>query len=348
MSNSFNRNELLDVLRTMAILMVLSVHIVGYLNGIPNILEQVFRLGAYGVALFFVISGYLGYESVNRCDSVKSYYYKKAIRILPVYYVSLLLTFIYNCFIIKIQPVDIKWIRYIFFTNMLIPSDKFTWWNSVNFYWTMTAFVLFYITSPIIFRYINTFKTAVIWTIVFVISTPIVKELMYNFLSHADSINSFVNWNFINVFYVFLFGCITFFAVKENLIFKGLCTFFIIGIIGLISNNRSGFLVFGIFFSCIILFCILIKFKLRNKLLNQMVLLISRVSYSTYLTHYFVVSIIGEKLSHINWMLSYFIFIVISILLGSVFYYTIEKPAGDILNKKLDKYTKIKLFNLAN
>lgn len=39
MSNSFNRNELLDVLRTMAILMVLSVHIVGYLNDIPNILE---------------------------------------------------------------------------------------------------------------------------------------------------------------------------------------------------------------------------------------------------------------------------------------------------------------------
>ena len=43
--------------------MVLTVHVRGYLEGIPMIISKLFSIGAYGAALCFIISGYLSYKS---------------------------------------------------------------------------------------------------------------------------------------------------------------------------------------------------------------------------------------------------------------------------------------------
>lgn len=57
-------NYILDCYRILAVLMVLSVHIRGYLEGTPGIIDKVMGIGAYGVALYFVLSGYFSYISV--------------------------------------------------------------------------------------------------------------------------------------------------------------------------------------------------------------------------------------------------------------------------------------------
>ena len=103
--------------------MVLSVHIRGNLNGVPDIINRVFGLGAYGVALYFLISGFFGYPSVKKSSDIKDYAFKRAIRILPTYYVSLLLTFILDVFIIKDLPLSPLWSYHVFFLNMFVPSS---------------------------------------------------------------------------------------------------------------------------------------------------------------------------------------------------------------------------------
>ena len=54
-----NRNINIDILRIVAALMVLFVHI-GFREGVD------FSVGAYGVQLFFILSGYLGAAHFGR------------------------------------------------------------------------------------------------------------------------------------------------------------------------------------------------------------------------------------------------------------------------------------------
>lgn len=110
-----SHNYLLDGYRIVAILMVLSVHIRGYLEGTPAIVKRILGLGAYGVALYFILSGYFSYSSVIKEAKMINYAKKKAIRILPMYYVSLLLTFIVGVFITGEYPLDLKWLYHVFF-----------------------------------------------------------------------------------------------------------------------------------------------------------------------------------------------------------------------------------------
>ena len=102
------QNYLLDCFRITAILMVLSVHVRGYLEGTPSIVSKILGMGAYGVALYFILSGYFSYVSVVKESRILDYVRKKAIRILPMYYMSLLLTFIVGVFIVGEYPLDLK------------------------------------------------------------------------------------------------------------------------------------------------------------------------------------------------------------------------------------------------
>jgi hypothetical protein len=70
-------NYLIDCFRILAVLMVLSVHIRDDLDNVPSIIYKLFGLGAYGVALYFIISGFLSYRSVVKCKSFETYVHKK-------------------------------------------------------------------------------------------------------------------------------------------------------------------------------------------------------------------------------------------------------------------------------
>lgn len=320
----------IDFLRVIALLMVLSVHIKGKLIECPQIIINIMGIGAYGVALYFIISGYLGYNSVYKSKSVKQYFIKKAFHILPVYYFSLILTILYNCLVFN-QPFSIQWIKYIFFVNMIIPSDNFQWWNSVNFYWTMTSFVLFYIFSPIIFRIIINRKRALGLVFLSVVSTPFIKMVLINSFSWADKMDLFVNWNFFSLFYCFALGIYIFFVCKEKCYVKSYVELLIIIISGLIIGNRSGFLIFGVLFSYFIIFLQQIKFKIKSPLTINIIKWISSVSYSTYLIHYFVLEAFNRFLNkNINWLAIYIIFIVISLAFGYLVKLIVEKPFNKI------------------
>ena len=82
------RNYGLDYLRIFAMLATVWVHISIYV-GIPIDLKHYFGWGAYGVQIFFVLSGYLAIKTYN--GNMIDYYKKRALRILPSYYIGIIL-----------------------------------------------------------------------------------------------------------------------------------------------------------------------------------------------------------------------------------------------------------------
>lgn len=84
------RNLNLNLIRIFAAYMVLSEHITQTL-GIS------FEAGAYGVQLFFIMSGYLAFYSMtNKRYSTIEYYENRAVRILPTYWICLIILYLYD------------------------------------------------------------------------------------------------------------------------------------------------------------------------------------------------------------------------------------------------------------
>lgn len=321
------RDYIIDIFRIVAILMVLSVHIRDYLKDVLSIINTIFGFGAYGVALYFMISGYLSYSSVEKSKGLTEYYFKKAVRILPTYYISLFLTFVFDVFVLEEKPLSPLWSYHIVFANMFIPSIKWEWWNSVNFFWTMPSFIAWYIISPIIFRYLNNSKKVAVISLVFSIIAPILKEWMYNFAS-----NQFVNWNFFSLLYVFLFGVLGWFIIQEKKYLIGICYAFFIGFFGWIVGNRSGFFAFGLFFYILVIIAVSLEIRITSLTVKKIIKFLSNISYSVYLTHYFVLKVGVQMWSGMPWILSYGLFLSCSVIIGSICYLLIEKPIGNILS----------------
>ena len=79
-----HKNVALDELRILAALMVLGVH-----TGQKVGLGDAAAVGAQGVQLFFVLSGYLAAASLSRHPEPLPYYQRRIRRILPLYWLIL-------------------------------------------------------------------------------------------------------------------------------------------------------------------------------------------------------------------------------------------------------------------
>lgn len=326
------RNYTLDLFRILAVLMVLSVHVRGYLNGIPTLINEIFGLGAYGVALYFLLSGYFSYSSVKKYNTTREYLWNKMVRIIPMYYVSLILTFLIGTIITKEFPIDWKWIYHVFFLNMFIPGKEWSWWNSVNFFWTMPAFIAWYLISPVLFKAAKNRRGVLLVTVISVVWVPFLKQWLY-----AISNKQFGDWNFFSLLYVFMFGVLAYFSIKEKRYWLGMLEGIIIGILAIIIGNRSGFLVFGLFFYELVLIADVLRIKIRSQRLQKVIKFLSNITYSIYLTHWFVLKFVQVYGPNIPWWLAYISFVAIAGVVGAIFYEVVEKKAAKALTKMIQK-----------
>ncbi|WP_158299536.1 acyltransferase family protein [Paenibacillus antri] len=89
----------LDALRGLAALAVMLFHYVYFYNHNYAIHPidtsgSFFQYGAYGVHLFFIISGFVIYMTIRKCESVKDFWVKRAIRLYPAYLTAVAFTFL--------------------------------------------------------------------------------------------------------------------------------------------------------------------------------------------------------------------------------------------------------------
>jgi peptidoglycan/LPS O-acetylase OafA/YrhL len=136
----------LDGLRAFAILGVLYTHFI----------NDESMVGTLGVELFFVLSGYLitgillrGRNLIEACEStlptvLKSFYIRRALRILPVYYFCLFCLWLAGSQEVK----DQIWWHATFNSNMLFVFIPFT--NLTPHFWTLAVEEQFYVFWPAI------------------------------------------------------------------------------------------------------------------------------------------------------------------------------------------------------
>jgi peptidoglycan/LPS O-acetylase OafA/YrhL len=183
---SQNRNFGLDLVRAMAIIMVIASHYLLPLN----------RLGVYGVELFFVLSGYLiggilyrqfSSEPFVRFADLWLFWRRRWYRTLPLYYLFLMVIAVQVCISAgAFREVGLKILLYsVFLQNFAWPIDYF---SIVT--WSLAIEEWFYLLFPLCIYVVNRLGVGILKSFMLGISLflviPFVLRLL-NFTPHWDT-----------------------------------------------------------------------------------------------------------------------------------------------------------------
>ena len=191
----------LSFLRVTACLMVFTVHF-GQRMSVSGKLRDISDCGKWGVQLFFVLSGFLAcisWFSSYDCDkpfsgSIKTYYKKRLIRIMPLYYFCIIYYYFTETFIWGSIPPDkygLYWVRYIIPLNGVIPEESY-FWSNLGITWTIPVFLLFYLLFPFFVKWFNSIKRSVILYIISMVIAYCINHFMNGFLSSFAYLNAFI------------------------------------------------------------------------------------------------------------------------------------------------------------
>lgn len=277
----------LDFIRIFSMLAVLLVHLTIYLP-VPDRIRPFFAWGGAGVQCFFVLSGYLTCHSFIPKTGIASYYKKRAIRILPSYYVAIIAMMLFHHIILSDVTPDIfriGWIRYFLGLNTMLPSANYNLWNNAYGLWTMSCFIWFYIIAPVIFKFVKSLKGAIVfWLMSFVISL-IWKICIYAIFSNVAGIQSLdvlTGASPFGVLYQFAIGILVYYFLKEKKLFEGIIVLSLISACGLIANRN-------IFIWCSLCGLAIIAFENMNIILpsrlQNLIKIVGKESFHIYLSH---------------------------------------------------------------
>lgn len=314
-----------SILRVIAMFGVFLVHF-GQRFNLQGTLRAISDFGMHGVELFFIISGFLMLQSLDKCNSWKDvfrFYIKKAIRLLVLYYLVILWYFISETFIFKdivSDPYSLGWLRYLFLLNGIVPADTYLWSN-VGITWTIPLFAMAYLITPLLYKYLkinSTIKLGSFFIVSFIIS----------YLSNKY----FHGWcSFLNYYYIFVGGMLIYKAVLENkaqIVNIGM----LILIVGLLIIPFSYLLQITLLF--MLLLSISYNFSLNNKYFNKIISTIDTYSYTVYLGHGIIFCSIIDKF-YLPPIPRLAVAILGTAILCLILYHFYERPLTKLLNKKL-------------
>lgn len=360
----------LDVMRTIAILMVLSSHCLWIYPESNSVLVQVLHLfGFLGVEIFFVLSGFLIgkilYTSFLATDfsfySVKTFLKRRWFRTFPNYFLILLL----NILIAGIigYKIDSLWKYFFFLQNFSEAMPAFfpeSWslsveeWiylilpfclfalsfikknKSILFLSVVIFLIIFFQISKIIYNATSEFRTVSEWNL-HLKSVVIYRldSILYGVLASWIYFNLNSKWrkNQLNCFLIGSFGMLflNFGIGKISLSPENLATFYNIFYTPLTSISIALFLP------------ILAQWETSNSWVKIPIVFTSVTSYSIYLLHYSVILqlmkhfIPTENLSKIELLIFTFFYLVVTFFMSALFYFFYEKPMMNFRNEASQK-----------
>jgi exopolysaccharide production protein ExoZ len=285
-----NKIEYIELLRFVAASCVVCFHLPPIMNG------------AFGVDLFFIISGFVMMYSTN--ISAKNFFWKRIIRIVPLYWVFTLGVFLMALFLpellnnTKANFLDL--VKSFFF----IPFNK----NEIGHYpilflgWTLNYEIYFYLIFGLCSVFFYKFRD--IATSILLISIVFIFNSYENFIANVYSNPIVIE---------FIFGMIAYRTLWlkkldiHSFVLISLC------VITLLIIPQSRVITSGI--PMLIIFYLSHFFFSGKKMPNQIYFL-GGCSYSLYLTHPYIIQSVDKftKLFNVNFILDILLIFIIFIL----------------------------------
>lgn len=347
----------IDSIRGIAILMVISTHVIALFLNINPISYFLSIYGQMGVQLFFIASAFtLCLSSENRKNEKHknwNYVIRRFFRIAPGYYFAILLYTIYshlnNPFIFQ-QIAENEWraiIINLFFLNGYFPSVLN---KVVPGGWSISTEMSFYLIFPLIILLYQREKFSLNKSLFILLLTITLSQIAVAILGNYGyemSNNSFVYFNIINQIPVFIIG-ITYYFLLKHYNFKysfwiDVLLFVSFSILSIILWSLKVDYLFSVIpITSAISFVFLMEIMRKYDKLNiNLVVKIGRASYSMYLFHFLVIDLLDysfKKLelsfNNIYFFVFYILVVVITYFIANISLNTLERY-GINLGKRL-------------
>lgn len=300
-----------DAMRGYAISLVILIHS-SQTFYISSFLKKIADSGYLGVQLFFIMSSFTLYNSYSKRIDIgvsklkTNFFIRRYFRIAPYYYCAGIIYLLYRVLIKNESPQIKNLISNFTFTNgIYLPSI-----NSIPpGGWSVGIEMLFYTLIPVLFKYINSLKKAVLFFVLTLMFSILINQIL------IKTISKFINnlWSGLNegIFYYwlpfqlpfFILGIVLYFINKEIIFSYRMGQFLLIGSIGLfLGINFLNFTVkFQDFiirkeyiFGFIFVFFAIGTYTTNSKIIvNNLIRKIGLVSFSLYLNHFLILYIFG-------------------------------------------------------
>lgn len=320
-----NRYEELDCLRGLAALAVVLFHFTyGYDNGFSTLSADkfYFRYGLLGVQLFFLISGFVIFMTLEKTKKAKDFVVSRFSRLYPAYWASIIAT------VVLTTALAVPFQSGMFeLKQVIINFTMLQYWFKIKdvdgAYWTLAVELTFYVIMLSV--YLLKKQKFITWFC-----------LVWLFLSICFATFEIPFENYINVILILKYaplfvGGIVFYLLKKNPKDRHLHALVFLSLASesyLLYQLDSAFIVHSIVASFYIIFYLFVYDKL-GFIVNKFLVFIGTISYSLYLVHEnigFGIIYWLKKIADIQlFYLPITIFIIVVLAAFITFY--IEKPA---------------------
>lgn len=344
--------EYIDALRGYAIIAVIFVH-VSHTEGLllSDSMLSILAQGARGVQLFFIVSAltlFMSFDVRSKFEvhANRNFFIRRFLRIAPMYYLAIIYYIIQNNLIpgstqgvilnaTFLHGFSINWI------NGIVPGG-----------WSIGVEMIFYCLLPFIFNRITNLKSAVNFLLISIILKGIMEYLMRMFIvpESQEMFDYFLFFYFPSQLPIFALGAILYQLIKSdswnlNQITNIQMLIFFILLIYYLASKDQLFLNDNVLFGISFIIFALIMSRTESKILvNKLICLIGKVSFSLYLIHFIVIFWLSEKYFYLyfgNGAVDFAFRLVLVISIGTAvsyfFYKLIEMPfqnlAKSIINK---------------
>jgi peptidoglycan/LPS O-acetylase OafA/YrhL len=307
---SAEKLDYVDIIRGIAILMVILMHTGQKIHALSGIVLYIIEYGQVGVKLFFVISAYtMCLSHVRRRKEKKpliSFFIRRYFRIAPLYYIAIAVYFLLEPYTHVLSNIQLQYSQYnlqsiianlLFIHGFVMSANN----NVVPGGWSIGTEVAFYALFPMLFTLFSwVYKR---WGIRYlyglvgfsIVLNIVVQLMIWHWFSITITSHLFIDWNLINHLPGFLLGMIIFFYHQNNTQFlfstrvqSAVFTTTTVILIMLSRIKENWMLILmpicsGISF--VLLINILKELQYSNMILQR----IGQVSYSMYIFHFFFV-----------------------------------------------------------
>lgn len=322
------QSGMLDVMRVFAAVWVYLIHLDQWTKLLPEWIKPFAWKGAYGVTIFFVLSGMLVFRS-GCANTVRNYFIKRIARIVPLYYSLLIGLIIINGWLMPRLAEDVMqlgWLRYFAFCQMILPSYDFGTWNNLFGLWTLSSFAVFYLVVPLLVRTVKKLWQAGILLLLLMLCAQFSGRILGAVpgLDQYSGFGAYVFFSPLNNLWMFGLGVFLYFALLEKRV--PIAFVVLAGAMVLFQGMWPQLLI-----GCIILLLLWKPVPLGP--LTRFFQECSHCTFALYLAHPVVISTLSYMMVWYGWtpQFDYYLMLTVPFLLSVAAYYVVERPAAHFI-----------------